>query len=376
MTVPPPVKDAFDLGDLVSIVPDSPLIDSYQCMSDTIRKVYVTRSLVIHYTDGSIRRQTREGFFATIDTLIFLSEKPLGDNELSPVESAFVCMALEMPSKLFRDSFPITPGPIAIAKETLIMSTPSMLFSWFRNDTLSIRGDEIPSDCHADVAKAALRINKYMRVTKPLESVSAEASESSLPGPAPVQPIKVDISRKRPRDAREFREQILANGAQAEFYVWSLIKARYGDAADLSWWVTSAKRTFFPSDVTPIDDSIGSDFFIPKDDQCLFASKRGGPVHIEVKGTGRFCGANDGISFEISRNELQSAQQAQDRGQEYVVAVISGLAGINRPKLETVIRDLSQLELVPTRYLATVPRIHPVATATSPNPPHTKSSWY
>ena len=372
MTVAPPPRDAFKLDELASVVPDSPLIDSYQCMSDTIRKVYVSRSLTVKNVDGSVRRQSNEGFFATRDTLIFLSDKPLGETESSAIESAFVCMALDMPSKLFRDSFPVIPEPLSISKETFILSTPSMLFSWFRNDTLPIRGDDNPSDCHADVAKAASRISKYMRVTKPLESVSVEASESS----SPVQPIKVDISRKRPRDAREFREQILANGAQAEFYIWSLIKARYGDAADLSWWVTSAKRTFFPSDVTPIDDSIGSDFFIPKDDQCLFASKRGGPVHIEVKGTGRFCGINDGITFEISRNELQSAQQAQERGQEYVVAVVSGLAGINRPKLETVIRDLSLLELVPTRYLATVPRSQPIPSQTSNNPPHTKSTWY
>ena len=210
-----------------------------------------------------------------------------------------------------------------------------------------------------------------MRIAKPL-SLTPEPVTTS----APVQPIRVDLSRKRPRDAREFREQIIANGAQAEFYIWSLIKAKYGDAADLSWWLTSTKRTFFPSDHSPIDDSIGSDFFIPKDDQCLFASKRGGPVHVEVKGTGRFCGFNEDVSFEISRNELQMAQEAVKRGEEYVVAVVSGLAGINRPKLESVVRDLTQLELTPTRFIATIPKSVTVPKKDTTAPPHTKSPWY
>jgi hypothetical protein len=67
------------------------------------------------------------------------------------------------------------------------------------------------------------------------------------------------------------------------------------------------------------------------------------------------------------------AQECSQRGEEYVVAVVSGLAGTNRPKLETVIRDLSQLDLTPTRFIATIPKSQP---NTPPGPPHTKSSWY
>ena len=349
---------------------DSPIVDSYQCMSDVIRRVFVTPSVSLEDSDGSIRIQSRSGFIALDDVLVVLSSESLGEKETSVIEATFVCMTLDLPSRVFKDAFPGQLEPIEVTQKTIFHSSPCMLFSWSREDTLAIRGDDVPEpDCHADVSQAASRITKYMRVARPLETGTVKVPTG------PVEPIRVDLSRKKPKDAREFREQIIANGAQAEFYVWSLIKARYGDAADLSWWLTSAKRTYFTTDVTPVDDSIGSDFFIPKDTQCLFASKRGGPVHIEVKGTGRFCGANDHVTFEISRNELQAAEDAKDRGEEYVVAVVSGLAGINRPKLETVIRDLSQVSMVPTRFLATVPKSS-VSTPSGDNPLLTRSSWY
>jgi len=368
-----PLADEFSPGQVVTVRAEN-IIDTYQCMSDSIRTVIVAKTIVLEDSDGSETRQFESGFFAFDNLLFFLSDRSLDDSELTIIESTFICMSSPLPSKLFKDSFPQSGfESTSVPVTAKVWSSPSMLSNWSRGDTLPIRGDEKPSDCHTDVSQATSRISKYMRIAKPLSSHSeSDPVESSKP----VEPIRVDLSRKRPRDAREFREQIIANGAQAEFYIWSLIKAKYGDAADLSWWLTSTKRTFFPVDRSPIDDSIGSDFFIPKDDQCLFATKRGGPVHVEVKGTGRFCGFNQDVTFEISRNELQMAQEAIKKGEEYVVAVVSGLAGINRPKLETVVRDLSQLDLTPTRFIATVPKPPAAAKSELTGPPHTKSSWY
>jgi hypothetical protein len=186
--------------------------------------------------------------------------------------------------------------------------------------------------------------------------------------------------RKRVRDAREFREKILSTGAQAEFYVWNHIKAVYGDEADLSWWVSSAKRQFFPHDLSPIDDGLGSDFIIPSDTRGLFGSRRGATVHIEVKGSGGRM--DDGeINFEVSRNELARAKEMNQLGSEneFIVVVISCLNA--RPKLEAVIRDLETLVLTPTRFLATIPRRQVVdTTGIEQNdtgvPPLTKSSWF
>ena len=351
----------------VKCITSSSVIETYQCMSDTIRRVVVCGTVLLEYTNGDENaEQQHTGFIAVDDTLIFLSSEPLRNE--SSLEAAFVCMSMDLPSKLFKDTISRALDPISVTSNSEIWSTPSMLFKWKPGDTLGIRGDEkAATDFHTDVSKAASRISKYMRVVKPLSAEPVKEPHQAQ------QPIKVDLSRKRPRDAREFREQILSNGAQAEFFVWSQIKARYGDAADLSWWLTSTKRQFFPTDLTPIDDSIGSDFFIPKDDYCLFAKMRGGPVHVEVKGTGRFCGFNESVSFEISRNELKMAEEAIQRGEEYVVAVVSGLAGINRPRLETIVRDFSTLELVPTRFIATVP---PTPAQVVPGPSLTKSAWY
>lgn len=364
-------KDEYVNAEIMTVVARD-VLETYQCMSNSIRTVIVSDSVDVVHQDDFKKSHRHAGFIAFDKTLIFLSDRPFSDSELTIIESAFVCMSLDLPSKLFRDSASPTSFKFDTSSTVKFWSTPSMLFSWRIADTLPIRGDDKPSDCHANVNQAASRISKYMRISKPIEGRPKEVENTQEP---PMEPIRVDLSRKRPRDAREFREQIIANGAQAEFYIWSLIKARYGDAADLSWWLTSTKRTFFPHDYTPIDDSIGSDFFIPKDDFCLFATKRGGPVHVEVKGTGRFCGFNDDITFEISRNELQVAKETTDKGEEYVVAVVSGLAGINRPKLETVIRDLSQLQLTPTRFIATVPR-QVVSQANEERPALTRSSWY
>jgi hypothetical protein len=367
-------KDVFPPDSVLSVSAKD-VLGTFRCMSESIRSVVICRSLTLNLRDRDPISQSENGFFAVDNLLYFLSVGDIEEGHLTCIESSFVCMSLELPSRLFKDSQPQAGvDSYTIGDSSIIWSTPSMLSTWRKDDTLPIRGDDRPVDCHADVSSAASRISKYMRIAKPLSATPTPTSSEE----EPVEPIRVNLSRKRPRDAREFREQIIANGAQGEFYVWSLIKAKYGDAADLSWWLTSTKRTFFPSDYSPIDDSIGSDFFIPKDTLCLFATKRGGPVHIEVKGTGRFGGFHDELTFEISRNELQMSKIAAEKGEEYVVAVVSGLAGINRPKLETVIRDLSELDLVPTRFVATVPKARTVGSQRSgtTGPSLTKSTWY
>jgi hypothetical protein len=368
--------DVFDLKTIKSVTPCD-VIDTYQCMTDVIRKVIVCKRIRIEYTDGFERTQSNSGFLAYNDTLLFISQESLKSE--TPIESAFICMSSDLPSRLFMDAFPVHVDPIMTDLLTNpsshIYSTPSMLFQWKWEDNLPLRreDEELKADYHADVSQAAKRISKYMRVPEGRQPVAHV--EPMSPTNNVVRPIHVNLNTKRPRDAREFREQILSNGAQGEFFVWSHIKAKYGDLADLSWWLTSTKRQFFPADYSPIDDSIGSDFFIPRDDNCLFSTKAGGPVHIEVKGTGMVIQPGQPVTFEISRNELKMAQEAKDKGEEYVVAVVSGLAGMGRPKLECIVRDFASLDLVPTRFIATVPQTPPENTK-SDNPPLTRSSWY
>jgi len=332
------------------------------------------KDVSIAYIDGTKQTQANEGFILVGSTLFFLSGASLRSE--SAIDSAFVCAGIELPGKLFKDAFPESADEVKITgDDACIRSTPSMLFKWRPNDTLAIRGDDEvrPADCHVDVASAAQRISKYMKT--PARPLSVEPPSPMSDTAEKEQPIVVNLQRKRPKDAREFREQILSNGAQAEFFVWSHIKARYGDKADLSWWLTSAKRQFFPNDYSPVDDSIGSDFFIPKDEHCLFSSVRGSPVHVEVKGTGRAPGVGEDLTFEISRNELKMAQEARDKGQEYVVAVVSGLNGLNRPKLEMVVRDFESLQLVPTRFIASVSRTGETKPSCD-KPQLSRSSWY
>ena len=81
------------------------------------------------------------------------------------------------------------------------------------------------------------------------------------------------------------------------------------------------------------------------------------------------------MTFEISRNELKTAEVVVANGEEYVVAVVSGLAGIGRPKLEAVIRDLTKVELVPTRFLASL-RVDGEVRREEGKPALTKSNWY
>ena len=371
-------KDQFSIDEIAAVVPED-IIETYQCMSEVIRKVVVCKMITVVYTDGIERTQLNSGFFAFNDTLVFISPEPLRNN--IPIESAFVCMSSDLPSRLFKDGFPTPIDSISSdllrAPASHIYSTPSMLLSWSYRDTLPLRreDDEMPnSDFHADVTLAAKRISKYMRVPEGRQAVTAPESPELTASQSAKPIIQIDLRTKRPRDAREFREHILSNGAQAEFFVWSHIKARYGDSAGLSWWLTSTKRQFFPNDYSPIDDSIGSDFFIPKDDYCLFSTKRGGPVHVEVKGTGGARRSDQKLTFEISRNELKMAQDSKERGEEYVVAVVSGLAGMGRPKLECIVRDFEALQLVPTRFIATLPDPEPEPKGEIP--PHTKSSWY
>jgi hypothetical protein len=365
--------DKWDYMELRSIEPGR-VLDSYRCMSEEIRRVYVVDELTVTYRGGERRSQTDAGFMFAGDSLFFVSSTMV--NSETDIDSAFVCAGLDLPGKLFKDAFPDAVDAIILEeRKCRIKSSPSMLFAWKLGDTLPIRGDDArdSSDCHVDVSAAADRISKYMKTPARPLSVSPPSPISDSEEVA--QPIVVNIQRKRPKDAREFREQILSNGAQAEFFVWSHIKARYGDKADLSWWLTSTKRQFFPNDYSPVDDSIGSDFFIPKDEHCLFASTRGSPVHVEVKGTGRSPPVGEDITFEISRNELKMAQDAQEKGEEYVVAVVSGLNGLNRPKLELVVRDLNGLQLVPTRFLASVKKNAEVRPSSS-EPQLIQSSWY
>jgi hypothetical protein len=345
-------------------------------MHDDIRKVFLMKSITIEHRNGKRQTATESGFFAFDQQVWFIADTPLLGNSVLPIESAFVCMSMDRPGKLFKDAFPDlitnewTPNSCTI-------STPSMLFSWHFKDTVPLSNDEdlpIEADYHVDVKAAAASINKYMK--RPIQQTIDNCKVEPVPPKAVVSIQHIVTSnggKKRPRDAREFREKILSTGAQAEFYVWNHIKAVYGDEADLSWWVSSTKRQFFPNDMTHIDDGLGSDFIIPSDTRGLFGSQKGNTIHIEVKGTG---GRLDEVSFEVSRNELARAKEMNkpETGNEFLVVVISCLNA--RPKLEAVVRDLDSLELIPTRFLATVPR-----TLVSQNPdtegPHlTKSSWY
>jgi len=377
--------DKFDPELITRIVPGQ-VIDSYCCMHDDIRKVFLVKSVRIFYKDGKNRLCGRSGFFSFGQSLWFLSDSPLPGTSVLPIESAFVCMSFETPSKLFKDAFPETPEEwmtCTVASSSTIHSTPSMLFSWNFKDTVPLIHDEdlpLEADYHVDVKAAAASINKYMRRPlvheKPreqvelIEPVSPSTEQFVVATPLPVM---TGPQRKRTRDAREFREKILSTGAQAEFFVWNHIKAVYGESADLSWWVSSAKRQFFPHDMTPIDDGLGSDFIIPSDSRGLFGSRKGSTVHVEVKGTGGRI-ENGELSFEVSRNELQRARETNqpDGPDEYVVVVISSLN--SRPKLEAVIRDLDSLEMTPTRFLASIPRS--AGTGQYSQPVHTKSSWY
>jgi hypothetical protein len=364
--------DSFTTSTIRSVHIGSAIVDSYCCMHDDVRKIFVVRVIDLEH-DSFTESITKSGFFCVDDTMWFVSETPL--DSVIPIESAFVCLGIELPSKIFKDDFPDQPAldAVTVGESPMIRSTPSMLTSWRFRDTLPLRRDDLPleADYHVDVERAAKSMGKYLKRPPtgdvPLPAVLPVFSQTRNPVPAPA-------PRKKTKDAREFREQILSNGAQAEFFIWNHIKAAYGDSADLSWWLTSTKRQFFPTDLTPLDDAAGADFRIPNDTKCLFASRQGGPVQIEVKGTGRLVNDPDSVSFEISRNELKVAGEAKEKGEEYVVAVVSGLAGFGRPQLETVIRDLSQLELVPTRFLATI-KVAVTAT-TGPTPSLTKSSWY
>lgn len=356
--------DVFNLSEIKNVSFGS-IIDSYSIMHDEIRKVFVTNEIIIEYKNGVEKISGQNGFLACRDTIFFVSSNSISDSSfVSYFESCFVSIGSELPSRIFKDAFPDQCESISV---DTIVSTPSMLAKWTVQDILTLRPQEsqVASDYHVDVSNAKTSINKYMRRTLP-EGVAFPALATS---PAVH-------TGKRPRDAREFREQILSNGAQAEFFVWSQIKSQYGSLADLSWWLTSAKRQFFPSDLTPIDDALGADFYIPRDFHQLFASKKGAPVYIEVKGTGRTKNVGEEVTFEISRNELKKAQEVIENPNqdEFVVAVVSGLAGMGRPKLECIVRDFTQLNLVPTRFIATVKPNNKTSDQESPS--LTKSTWY
>ena len=356
------------------------ITDSYCCMHDVIRKIFIVNSITVEKEDGDIVLATDSGFLCFDETMWFIVASN-NQKEIDKVEfeSAFVCISADIPKKFFKDAFPDTTGQISRNEMTNIYSSPSMLFSWTFTDTVPLSHDTgIPeeADYHVDVKAVAKSISKYMRRNiasewgdhKPIVEVNADVAQSvSVPNAlaGPVFP-----RQKRSRDAREFREKILSTGAQAEFYVWNHIKAVCGDSATLDWWVSSTKRQFFPQDVSEIDDGLGCDFVVPVNPMGLFGSTKGSSVYVEVKGTGGRM-ESDRVTFEITRNELQKSKEMSP-GNEFIVVVISCVN--ERPKIEAIVRDFDNLDLTPTRFLANIPR--KVKEENGDAPLHTKSSWF
>jgi len=368
--------DEFE--NVVKFVPGK-IVDSYCCMHDAIRKIFIVDSITVETTDGEIMYATGSGFLCFDQQMWFVSSHPIkADVEL---ESAFVCISADLPKKFFKDAFPDSVDEVRVESISNLFSTPSMLFSWKYTDTVPLCHDtNLPdeADYHVDVKSAAKSISKYMRRNiasewgeykapeKVVDDSNGAVPETSAATPFPVP----NYRQKRSRDAREFREKILSTGAQAEFYVWNHIKTVCGESATLDWWVSSTKRQFFPEDFSPIDDGLGCDFVVPCNPMGLFGSTKGSTLYVEVKGTGgRMDG--DNVTFEISRNELQKAKE-MEANNEFVVVVISCIN--ERPKIEAIVREFEGLEMVPTRFLATVPR--KAKEDTSKAPLHTKSSWY
>jgi len=352
------------------------VVDTYCCMHDIVRKIFIVDCITVEYDDGEIMYATGSGFLCFDQQMWFVSSNPItADVEL---ESAFVCIGGDIPKKFFKDAFPDSIDEVEMSEVSNLFSTPSMLYSWKYTDTVPLSYDTgLPdeADYHVDVKAAAKSISKYMRrnISSDWGEYKVHVVEESAPlgaGSSVHVPFPPSHRQKRSRDAREFREKILSTGAQAEFYVWNHIKAVCGESASLDWWVSSTKRQFFPEDVSPIDDGLGCDFVVPCNPMGLFGSTKGSTVYVEVKGTGgRMDGEN--VNFEISRNELQKAKEMTE-GNEFIVVVISCIN--ERPKVEAIVREFEGLDLTPTRFLATVPRR--TKDDTSKAPLHTRSSWY
>lgn len=366
--------NTFD--NVIKFIPGK-VIDSYCCMHDVIRKLYIVDSIKIEQIDGNVIEAKSSGFFCFDDTMWYISPEPIiSDLEL---ESAFVCISADIPKKFFKDAFPDSTRGVEKGEIANIFSTPSMLTSWKYTDTVPLKNDVgLPdeADYHVDVKAAAKSISKYMRRNiasewgdhkiEAIETKNEESRTTGLSGISPAYPRS-----KRSRDARDFREKILSTGAQAEFFVWNHIKAVCGDSASLDWWVSSTKRQFFPQDVSVIDDGLGCDFVVPVNPMGLFGSTKGSTVYVEVKGTGGRM-ETDKVTFEITRNELQKASEMSP-GNEFIVVVISCIN--ERPKIEAIVRNFNNLDLTPTRFLATIPR--KVKEGIDDNTPlHTKSSWF
>jgi hypothetical protein len=328
------------------------VIETYIAQCEEVDRVHVAESVKVNGESLG-----PSGFMAWDRTIVITRGGLLS---LEQIESVFILLGFSVPKSLHRSTAP-TPSPPTVDPTTSVFhSRPCSLSGWDPDGVVPLRQPPAsgPADYHVDVSAARASMGKYLR--RPL------ADKPTLPLPA-------EPPKKKVKDAREFRETILSNGAQGEFYVWSLIQSKYGESADLSWWLTSTKRQFFPQDATPIDDSLGADFRLPSDSLRLFAHRKGATVLVEVKGAGR---ASQCTSFEISRNELRVAEETEAAGDEYVVVVVSGLGGMGRPQIDSVVRDVTKLEMTPSRFICQIPGRDSPTQPNVPGPPLTSSNWY
>ena len=136
-------------------------------------------------------------------------------------------------------------------------------------------------------------------------------------------------------------------GALAEFYVFNYLVGVYGSDFPLSAWVSSAKRRFFPTDRSRVNDSLGADFEF-QDTLGVFAKTKGALLRLEVKGTVR----TTFTQFEISRNELRGLT-SQNSSEYVIVLVTNASSDFRSPNIYGVIRDLnSLLDLQPIQFMA------------------------
>jgi Domain of unknown function (DUF3883) len=139
-------------------------------------------------------------------------------------------------------------------------------------------------------------------------------------------------------------------GAVAELFVYHYIMESYSKdknhSLDLSIWVSSCKRRFYPDDTTRVNDALGADFeFI--DTLGIFAKTKGNLVRLEVKGSCR----SEITQFELSRNEIKGFERTIG---EFMIVLIANVCSDGmKPYIYAVIRDLNQIpDLTPIQFLA------------------------